>query len=199
MGPRARVRGHFAGGRPIGRLLHFDRTGGPHFGSSDGRSSAPSDSAIGPAESAGGGRKRASDPHVESSFRRRRSPHPPVHDLPRHVLGRRIVPDHGPARHDVHRSHGLERGDILLSGQRHERRRGRPPLERGFGHPESSGHRAGRPAGAGATAGDATIALVWSPPSSDGGSPITNYKIYRGTTSGGESFLTEIGNVLVYS
>ncbi len=57
----------------------------------------------------------------------------------------------------------------------------------------------GAPQGLGATAGDATIALAWSPPLSDGGSPITNYRIYRGTSSGGESFRTEIGNVLVYS
>src|SRR5216117_2685954 len=56
----------------------------------------------------------------------------------------------------------------------------------------------GAPQGLGATAGDATIALVWSPPGSDGGSPITNYKIYRGNSSGGESFFTEIGNILAY-
>src|SRR5437870_185370 len=57
----------------------------------------------------------------------------------------------------------------------------------------------GAPQGLGATAGDAPIALVWSPPGSDGGSPITNYKIYRGNSSGGESFFTEIGNILAYS
>ena len=55
------------------------------------------------------------------------------------------------------------------------------------------------PTALGATAGDGTIALVWSPPGSDGGSLITNYRIYRGTTSGGESLLTEIGNVLAYT
>src|SRR5437879_12864433 len=57
----------------------------------------------------------------------------------------------------------------------------------------------GAPQGLGATAGDATIALAWSPPGADGGSPITNYRIYRGSASGGESVRTEIGNVLVYS
>lgn len=35
-----------------------------------------------------------------------------------------------------------------------------------------------------------TIILDWNAPSSDGGSAITSYKIYRGTTSGGETFFT---------
>ena len=32
---------------------------------------------------------------------------------------------------------------------------------------------------------------------SDGGSPITGYKVYRGTSSGGETLLTTLGNVTV--
>src|SRR5438034_305768 len=57
----------------------------------------------------------------------------------------------------------------------------------------------GAPRDLGAVAGDATVALVWSSPSADGGSPITQYKIYRGTTSGGETLQPPIGNVLTYS
>ncbi len=49
-----------------------------------------------------------------------------------------------------------------------------------------------------ATAGDKQVFLTWDPPSFDGGLPITNYRIYRGITSGGETFLTEIGNVLTH-
>lgn len=49
-----------------------------------------------------------------------------------------------------------------------------------------------------ATAGDRQVFLAWNAPSFDGGLPISNYRIYRGTTSGGEVFLVEIGNVLTH-
>src|SRR5438034_304734 len=56
----------------------------------------------------------------------------------------------------------------------------------------------GAPRDLGAVAGDATVALAWSSPSSDGGSPITNFKIYQGTASGGESLLATVGAVFSY-
>jgi len=40
--------------------------------------------------------------------------------------------------------------------------------------------------------------LTWSAPSTDGGSQITNYKIYRSTVSNGETFLAVSGNGLAY-
>ncbi|MCK5547890.1 MAG: fibronectin type III domain-containing protein [Thermoplasmata archaeon] len=50
-----------------------------------------------------------------------------------------------------------------------------------------------------AVAGDEQVTLTWTIPNSDGGSPITNYTIYRGMTSGGETLLTTVGNNLAYT
>jgi len=46
---------------------------------------------------------------------------------------------------------------------------------------------------------NASIVLDWNAPLSDGGSRITHYTIYRGTVSGGEIFLKEIGTALTYT
>jgi len=44
----------------------------------------------------------------------------------------------------------------------------------------------GAPTGLAATAGNGSVALSWTAPSSNGGSQLTGYSIYRGTTKGGE-------------
>ncbi|RLF69769.1 MAG: hypothetical protein DRN55_09305, partial [Thermoplasmata archaeon] len=50
-----------------------------------------------------------------------------------------------------------------------------------------------------ARAGEGYVVLTWEAPADDGGSPITGYKIYRGTSSGNETLLTTVGNVLTYN
>ena len=48
------------------------------------------------------------------------------------------------------------------------------------------------------SAGDGNVNLEWTEPSDDGGSLITNYNIYRATTSGWETRLETVSNVLSY-
>ncbi len=50
-----------------------------------------------------------------------------------------------------------------------------------------------------AKAGNGGVALSWNAPASNGGAAITAYRIYRGTTSGGETLLVTVGNVTAYT
>ena len=50
-----------------------------------------------------------------------------------------------------------------------------------------------------AAPGDGTIALAWNPPTLDGGTPITNYTIYRGTSSGALTLFTTVGDLTAHT
>ncbi|MEM4292604.1 MAG: right-handed parallel beta-helix repeat-containing protein [Thermoplasmata archaeon] len=64
---------------------------------------------------------------------------------------------------------------------------------------EKVGEKPSAPRNLQAVAGNQTVRLSWQPPDNDGGSAITNYKVYRGTTSGNLAFLKDVGNVLTYT
>ena len=51
----------------------------------------------------------------------------------------------------------------------------------------------------GATGGDGSAALTWTAPTSDGGSALTGYEIWRGPTSGTETLLTTVGVGTTYT
>jgi len=64
-----------------------------------------------------------------------------------------------------------------------------------------AGTAPGAPTGLTATAGSTQVSLSWTAPASNGGVNITAYRVYRGTTSGGETLVTTggcsgLGNVL---
>jgi YVTN family beta-propeller protein len=50
-----------------------------------------------------------------------------------------------------------------------------------------------------ATGRDGQVTLTWEAPSLSGSDPITNYRIYRGTTAGSESLWATVGNMPSYS
>lgn len=50
-----------------------------------------------------------------------------------------------------------------------------------------------------AASGNQTVFLSWTPSSSNGGYPVTNYQIWRGPASYYESFLAKVGNVTSYT
>ena len=54
------------------------------------------------------------------------------------------------------------------------------------------------PTSVGAIAGAGSVSVSWNAPAFDGGSPITNYKVYRGASAGSEAFLANAGAATTY-
>lgn len=52
-----------------------------------------------------------------------------------------------------------------------------------------------KPLNLAAQAGDGYVQLSWITPSNDGGAPITEYKLYRGTSSGGENYYNSVSGI----
>lgn len=50
-----------------------------------------------------------------------------------------------------------------------------------------------------AVAGNAKVTLTWSPPTSDGGAPITEYRLYRGTAQGQEIPFVDLSDTVMYT
>ena len=67
------------------------------------------------------------------------------------------------------------------------------------GAPSAPATVPGAPSLNSATGGNASVALAWSAPGSNGGSAITGYRVYRGTSAGGETLLTSLGLVTGYT
>jgi fibronectin type 3 domain-containing protein len=57
----------------------------------------------------------------------------------------------------------------------------------------------GAPTLTSAIPGNGSVALSWGAPASDGGAPVTGYRIYRGTTAGSEAFLASVGAATTYT
>ena len=65
--------------------------------------------------------------------------------------------------------------------------------------PNGSASAPSEPRNLQARAASAQVSLTWDPPASTGGSPVTNYRVYRGSAPGQETLLIELGDTSGYT
>ncbi len=123
---------------------------------------------------------------VERSQLERRLRAHDLHRVPLHDLGRprkRALARPRPV-HELHGHDGRERHHLLLRGEGEQRGRRVALLERGPATPSAPATAPSAPQSLAASAGNNQVSLSWSAPSSNGGSALTTYTVYRSTTSG---------------
>jgi hypothetical protein len=74
-----------------------------------------------------------------------------------------------------------------------------PPSNQAIGTASAPPTAPSAPLNLAASAGAGYARLTWEPPASSGNSAITNYCVYRGASSGGETLLATIGNVMMFN
>ena len=140
------------------------------------------------------GRRNTGHPLLEHA-RERRQPGRRVQALPLDLERRRDTRRHAQRVQQLHGPRPRQRRDLLLPARRVQRDRRR--LAVGRAHRDSGDH-AGRAGARGALRRRRLRPPRLDRPSSDGGAPVSGYKIYRGTSSGGETLLTTLDTATGY-
>ena len=137
-------------------------------------------------------RRLRQPPDGQPGARRRRRPAPARQGLdPRGLAQRELGVVATRRRHRLDLRRGRLRRESACAG--------RPDASTTSARAATSQNPPGAPTALSALAGDAQrLASRGRAPTFDGGSPVTDYRVYRGTSSGGETFLANAGDATSY-